>query len=1742
MAAIAMIINMYCYLAMAGAFSVLANLAFSHLQYKVDRLSGLNSHGFVLGYDRPPVHSICGVTDVVIDVTIKDCVPSMRALRMNTNMCVGLLELVPGWGWCSTCGLPSSPRLPPAFALSSLSPGYKWFYFIFDSTKGYPGEGPNVVTIGSINITALETNVAGMRYVHDTVCDNDLLLDLVCCQETRIANCAHAKNIMKECGWFAHIGSQPPWCKYADGSSRIGYGGLMSVSRFSGAYDLGIDDEFKHCSKHVQHMYLGTGNGRAGLHILSLYLPAGDDNRDNRNEIMSSVFMLAATFGDVPCVLLGDIQEECEAIPAIASAFTTGKWCDALAAFYDAKGMTTPATFSSSRKWDNCEVGDGRTRIDCCIANCLAFSFLTDVIIRYDAPFSGHALIQATFDLEAYSDHQMVWDKSGKFSDLPPKPKRDGWKDANEKAEGIWSQYKQDFDARIREHDPDAAFAVLSEGAVDYLCSLTEQSPEDFKRGLPPTFKKQSIGPPKHAVVGQEACAACDVRLAAWYTRAHEAVVKHEYKTRCQKDGKSVSDEWKRKSDELLPKVLEIAKHYNSPVLSNPDDGDALRDLRGMIKDDIDKRRRSAQQARLKNWKKDISDAHEGGSKAKIYKWLKSEDKRPCNNLIFKRTDGSLTANVKEIHQLMRETWSPIYSRHADDPEVMKNAFLQEYRTEIDQLKQNCTVGPIDPMKLFSKCQAKNARTAGGLDGWSMEEIHRLPVLFWQAFASIVELAETGHGWPKVFGEILVASIPKPGPPEPLNTRGIGLTSLWYSVYASVRYDDTSDWLLSVLPCDFHGGLKGRSTIDSELDLSMDIEQALAGNDPILGIMIDRLKCFDLCRHEILSAIASELGLDPRIETALRSQYANLVRRFRIGRSIGEPFTCKNGLVQGCSLSVVLVNVLFAILRQRISNEVPTAKGAGYLDDLKIWNKGCVEDIVQVWKISERFDALSGQVANVKKSLVFSNQSRRASQLIQELPGGIKQAIHVKSLGFSHNLTRAPNAQIQDARVDSALRVLRKMLSLPLAHGKKALYVKTLALPRWAYGVETQRPSLAAMDKIRKATAAVLWGRKRSMRCLPVVMGILHDPFLDPMNHFVLRILERLKLILLEDQENARSLRRAWNSVNAPPNGACGGFIKNVKAVLSYLEWEVVDLKSLRFKSKDGECFNLTAGSHAFLRSELCGPLRRTMLSNIGERKDMVDVKLASIDVDMSLYLLKCGEKPKDNAKAAFDLLGAPPDPYTKGVVRGVLAGSIMDGPRLEAAGLSPSDKCNHCQADQVDDLKHIFWTCPKYEAIRKRVPVTQRTKCLEDPILSTTGLASADDRLRKLRKDLKADEIVLPRAGSYDASGKDIYTDGACANQQHPMLRLAGAGVSGPNLRISRPLPGGDQSALRAEIYAILLAIRATIGTLRIFSDCKAAIDLVRRLLSNPRRSIISWNNFDLWRLIQKSLLTREGGSDDIQVFKVKGHATDADASVSEEAAAHKRGNDSADELARAGAAKHLRFDEAKLLKEEWDKKCQRVALCQAMQASIIMARDGLSKEKDVSYRRPPACGTMGTAEKTFIALLKEGSRDDINIALMPLRAQYPNLWAPDAPADTQLSPALLPGGTELVGRYLEEIRWRAPGIGHGTPWCALALDLALDDYAKDKNETTRWFHLRDGTRSFRRAAIKIFKENKLDVTQRPAVKAMRHIVAVPCSGLSLSAKLLHPLKVAGAILSFHISVCIDNKPLIALDLSLLS
>ena len=117
--------------------------------------------------------------------------------------------------------------------------------------------------------------------------------------------------------------------------------------------------------------------------------------------------------------------------------------------------------------------------------------------------------------------------------------------------------------------------------------------------------------------------------------------------------------------------------------------------------------------------------------------------------------------------------------------------------------------------------------------------------------------------------------------------------------------------------------------------------------------------------------MARETGLAERIVKPLEALMAGLRRRVRTGHGLGKAFRATNGILQGCPLPVVALNLLVSLWASAVAAECPDAEPRAFADDTGARTAKGVEVMQKVADLMEEYAKLSDQELHGSKTVAF---------------------------------------------------------------------------------------------------------------------------------------------------------------------------------------------------------------------------------------------------------------------------------------------------------------------------------------------------------------------------------------------------------------------------------------------------------------------------------------------------------------------------------------------------------------------------------------------------------------------------------------------------------------------------------------------------------------------------------------------------------------------------------------------------
>ena len=101
--------------------------------------------------------------------------------------------------------------------------------------------------------------------------------------------------------------------------------------------------------------------------------------------------------------------------------------------------------------------------------------------------------------------------------------------------------------------------------------------------------------------------------------------------------------------------------------------------------------------------------------------------------------------------------------------------------------------------------------------------------------------------------------------------------------------------------------------------------------------------------------------------------HEQLERRFKLGPFVGAGFKSTNGILQGCAISVILINLFAQVWVNTILAEAPGVQPRGYADDLAMAASKALELKVGI-DITFEYSRMTGMEVSEKKSNAWATR------------------------------------------------------------------------------------------------------------------------------------------------------------------------------------------------------------------------------------------------------------------------------------------------------------------------------------------------------------------------------------------------------------------------------------------------------------------------------------------------------------------------------------------------------------------------------------------------------------------------------------------------------------------------------------------------------------------------------------------------------------------------------------------------
>ena len=804
-----------------------------------------------------------------------------------------------------------------------------------------------------------------------------------------------------------------------------------------------------------------------------------------------------------------------------------------------------------------------------------------------------------------------------------------------------------------------------------------------------------------------------------------------------------------------------------------------------------------------------------------------------------------------ELFTLFLDAWKQMWDRHRAVPAPRWEPILRFARAKL--VFPQLTWPAIDCAALSHSIAHKKASTSGGLDGVSLADLKAMPAAACQNFVAMFHHAENTGDWPQQVIAGRVSCLAKTAQPaDALDFRPITVLGLLYRCWSTFHAKQAIRAIDGILPTGLYGSRAQCHAGQVWSQLLWTIELAYENNTPLCGIMADIQKAFNFLARPVVMECCALVGIPFHVLRGWAGALAKMPRRFQIHGSLSPPAFSNCGLPEGCALSCLGMMVIDIVFHEYMLHYFPLCQPLSYVDDWQVLvSDPCM--LQPVYQCLEEFTLLLDLFLDSRKTHTWSVCAEGRSQMRSQ---GFGLVAFSKNLGAHVQYTRQHTNKVLMDRVQSTQSLWTKLRLSASPYPQKVRAIRSAAWPRCLHAV--------AATTVSKVTYAAL--RSGALRGLkldaaganPMVhLSLVEAPGTDPQ---FWSILQTLKLAReCGSPHRIESVLAAL--VGGPDLLPSNSITHTLLARIQTLGWHV---------DRHGHITDMLGTFSIF-------KISATELQCRAEKQWLQVVASAT----SHRFCFKGLEfvDPADTRRWLGKL-----DASDQALFHKILNGTHFTQDGKHYCQESESDICPFC--DCTDGRFHRFWICPQFEHHRQYVTpeVFQAVHCLPEA-LTCSGWSLAPST--QLNWDQYFVSLVHSPVPCWNFDGPlNVFTDGSCHGQHRAQTRFAGWAVvlaateavhdyTGSQVLDAGVLPGYLQSAVRAEIYAVLRALQITrqhVGKVMLWCDCAAVVKRLRRILAGHDVKK-NCSHSDLWVQIRECLQERCGP---VMITKVAAHQTE--------------------------------------------------------------------------------------------------------------------------------------------------------------------------------------------------------------------------------------------------------------------------
>lgn len=330
-----------------------------------------------------------------------------------------------------------------------------------------------------------------------------------------------------------------------------------------------------------------------------------------------------------------------------------------------------------------------------------------------------------------------------------------------------------------------------------------------------------------------------------------------------------------------------------------------------------------------------------------VYHYLKRKGSVAQPNLVEDDL-GNIIYDPQTAMDAIANKWDTVFSVNTDHAHEMQ--ILKQVGPYIHDKGKDIVLPPITEDQL-----------------WRM--VGRQPPVAFRPVAELFNRIEEGSvEFPSILTQVRMVIHNKDGSDAPLSKRLISLQSVFTLLYTGLRFMQLQQWQQEVMPPQLKGGVKGRQMSEVHMTMQMEIDKAHSFQGSFAGLKLDKAKCFDRLMPKLCAAIFLALGLPKGFVCGFLALYTRMTRFLSFKQwTRAQPISMPNGVVQGCSLSLLCINVHMAIWAWIIGN-IDGIDFRAFIDDTYTWTRlPSIHNLVAAVRATDLWDSIRGQFQKRKQ-------------------------------------------------------------------------------------------------------------------------------------------------------------------------------------------------------------------------------------------------------------------------------------------------------------------------------------------------------------------------------------------------------------------------------------------------------------------------------------------------------------------------------------------------------------------------------------------------------------------------------------------------------------------------------------------------------------------------------------------------------------------------------------------------------